>query len=85
MPDSIDLGRYSVFTPPDPFENHTGPFYFKVEGDSRSAGSVHCVLPTEARHANYAGGVHGGHPGVMTDAVERRGHHANVAWCLWCN
>ena len=24
------------------------------------AGSVHCVLPTEARHGNYAGGVHGG-------------------------
>ena len=60
MPDSIDLGRYSVFTPPDPFEDHTGPFYFKVEGDARKAGSVHCVLPTEGRHANYAGGVHGG-------------------------
>jgi uncharacterized protein (TIGR00369 family) len=60
MPDSIDLGRYSVFTPPDPYENHTGPFYFKVEGDARQPGSVHCVLPTHARHANYAGGVHGG-------------------------
>ncbi|HZQ00718.1 MAG TPA: PaaI family thioesterase [Reyranella sp.] len=60
MPDSIDLGRYSVFTPPDPFEDHTGPFYFKVEGDARKPGSVHCVLPTEPRHANYAGGVHGG-------------------------
>ena len=60
MPDSIDLGRYSVFTPPDPFEDRTGPFYFKVEGDARKPGSVHCVLPTEARHANYAGGVHGG-------------------------
>lgn len=60
MPDSIDLGRYSVFTPPDPFEDHTGPFYFKVEGDASKPGSVHCVLPTVARHANYAGGVHGG-------------------------
>ncbi len=60
MPDSIDLGRYSVFTPPDPFEDHTGPFYFKVEGDAQKSGDVHCVLPTEARHANYAGGVHGG-------------------------
>ena len=29
MPDSIDLARYSVFVPPDPFEDHTGPFYFK--------------------------------------------------------
>ena len=60
MPDSIDLARYAVFTPPDPFEDHTGPFYFKVDGDARKPGSVHCVLPTEARHANYAGGVHGG-------------------------
>jgi uncharacterized protein (TIGR00369 family) len=60
MPDSIDLARYSVFTPPDPFEDHTGPFYFRIEGDARKAGSVHCVLPTEARQANYAGGVHGG-------------------------
>ncbi len=60
MPDSIDLARYSVFVPSDPFEDHTGPFYFRIEGDARKAGSVHCVLPTEARQANYAGGVHGG-------------------------
>jgi uncharacterized protein (TIGR00369 family) len=60
MPDSIDLGRYSVFSPPDPFEDHTGPFYFRVEGDARRPGTVHCVLPTADRHANYAGGVHGG-------------------------
>jgi uncharacterized protein (TIGR00369 family) len=60
MPDSIDLARYSVFTPPDPFEDHVGPFYFKIEGDASKAGSVHCVLPTEARHGNYRGGVHGG-------------------------
>ena len=62
MPDTlpIDLGRYSVFVPPDPFEDHVGPFYFRIEGDARRAGSVHCVLPTHARHGNYAGGVHGG-------------------------
>jgi len=62
MPDTlpIDLGRYSVFVPPDPFENHVGPFYVRIEGDARQAGSVHCVLPTQARHGNYAGGVHGG-------------------------
>ena len=60
MPDSIDLAGYSVFVPSDPFEDHTGPFYFKVTGDARKAGSVHCVLPTAARHGNYAGGVHGG-------------------------
>jgi uncharacterized protein (TIGR00369 family) len=60
MPDSIDLARYCVFTPPDPFEDHVGPFYFRIDGDARRAGSVHCVLPTEARHGNYVGGVHGG-------------------------
>ena len=60
MPDSIDLARYSVFMPPDPFEDHVGPFYFRIHGDASKAGSVHCVLPTEQRHGNYAGGVHGG-------------------------
>ncbi|MFO1159029.1 MAG: PaaI family thioesterase [Reyranellaceae bacterium] len=62
MPDSlpIDLGRYSQFVPPDPFEDHVGPFYFKITGDARQAGSVHCVLPTLPRHGNYVGGVHGG-------------------------
>ena len=67
MPDSVppdsvalDLSRYSVFVPPDPFENHVGPFYYRITGDAREAGSVHCVLPTHDRHGNYAGGVHGG-------------------------
>src|SRR5215467_1315968 len=62
MPDAlpIDLGQYSVFDPPDPFEDHVGPFYFRIFGDAREAGSVHCVLPTHQRHGNYAGGVHGG-------------------------
>jgi uncharacterized protein (TIGR00369 family) len=62
MPDAlpIDLGQYSVFVPPDPFEDHVGPFYFRISGDAREAGSVHCVLPTQQRHGNYAGGVHGG-------------------------
>lgn len=60
MPDSIDLARYAVFTPPDPFEDRTGPFYFRIDGDAKKANSVHCVLPTEPRHGNYAGGVHGG-------------------------
>jgi uncharacterized protein (TIGR00369 family) len=60
MPDSIDLGSYSVFVPPDPFEDHVGPFYYRIKGDAREAGSVHCVLPTHERHGNYAGGVHGG-------------------------
>jgi uncharacterized protein (TIGR00369 family) len=60
MPDAIDLARYCVFAPPDPFEDHVGPFYFRLEGDARQAGSVHCVLPTQSRHGNYVGSVHGG-------------------------
>ena len=56
----IDLARYSVFVPPDPFEDHIGPIFFNISGDARSAGSVHCVLPTHEAHGNYAGGVHGG-------------------------
>ena len=62
MPDTvaIDLDRYCVFVPSDPFEDHVGPFYFRISGDASQAGSVHCVLPTEERHGNYAGGVHGG-------------------------
>ncbi len=60
MPAAIDLARYSVFVPSDPFEDHSGPFYFRIEGDARAAGAVHCVLPTLPRQENYAGGVHGG-------------------------
>jgi len=41
MPDSIDLARYSVFTPPDPFEDHVGPLYFRIDGDART--HVECV------------------------------------------
>ncbi|HTR85254.1 MAG TPA: PaaI family thioesterase, partial [Reyranella sp.] len=46
--------------PSDPFEDHTGPFYFRIAGDATKAGSVHCVLPTAERHGNYRGAVHGG-------------------------
>lgn len=60
MPDTIDLARYSVFVPSDPFEDHTGPYYFRIAGDAGRAGSVQCLLPTAERHANHAGGVHGG-------------------------
>src|SRR6476660_2532810 len=67
MPDSLDLGRYAVFTPPDPLEAHTGPFYFRIHGDASKAGTVHCVLPTEGRHGNYRGGVHGGATLTLAD------------------
>lgn len=62
----IDLSRYTVFVPPDPFEDRVGPFYFRLEGDARKADTVHCVLPTLPRHGNYKGGVHGG--GILTFA-----------------
>ena len=62
----IDLSRYTVFVPPDPFEDHVGPFFFELQGDARKASSVHCVLPTLTRHGNYWGGVHGG--GILTFA-----------------
>ncbi len=56
----LDLSRYSVFVPSDPFEDRIGPFFFHIGADARVADAVHCVLPTHAAHANYAGGVHGG-------------------------
>ena len=61
MPDSIDLARYSVFVPPDPFEDHTGPFYFRIHGDARAGGQRALrAADRMPRHGNYAGGVHGG-------------------------
>ena len=63
MPDTlpIDLGRYSVFVPPDPFEDHVGPFYFRIARRCarRRAACIACCRP-QPRHGNYAGGVHGG-------------------------
>ncbi len=57
----VDLGAYRVFTPPDPFEDHVGPIYHRIEGDARAANTVHCVLPTtEAQHRNAGGVLHGG-------------------------
>src|SRR4029450_13408005 len=54
MPDSIDLGSYSVFLPPDPFEDHVGPFYYRIQGEARQARSVHCVLRAPERAGEYA-------------------------------
>ena len=60
MPDSIDLGRYSVFVPPDPFEDHVGPFYYRIRATrAKPAACIACCRPS-TRHGNYAGGVHGG-------------------------
>jgi uncharacterized protein (TIGR00369 family) len=56
----IDLSSYRIFTPPDPFEDHIGPIYHRIEGDPQNADSVHCVLPTAAKMTNAGGVLHGG-------------------------
>ena len=40
----FDLARYNVFTPPDPFEDHVGPIYFRIEGDQGLVGTVGATL-----------------------------------------
>ena len=40
----------------DPFEDHSGPFYFRVEDD----GKVRCAFRAEKKHMNGGGFMHGG-------------------------
>jgi uncharacterized protein (TIGR00369 family) len=40
----------------DPFENASGPFYYREEAD----GSIRCAFRAEARHMNGGGFMHGG-------------------------
>lgn len=40
---------------PDAFEDHNGPFFYRVEEDS-----VRCAFRAQARHMNGAGIMHGG-------------------------
>ena len=56
----IDLRHYNIFDPPDPFEDHVGPFYYRISGDTALADSVHCVLPTAGKMTNAGGVLHGG-------------------------
>ena len=53
------------YEPSDKFEDHTGPFYCKPDGDGPDAGVVCGFLP-EAKNCNAGGNVHGG--AVMTFA-----------------
>lgn len=58
MPDALlapDLSTYTLYDPSDPFEDYVGPIYYRRQDDG-----VHCVLPTEARHTNAGGVLHGG-------------------------
>lgn len=63
---AIDLSAYRIFTPPDPFEDHVGPIYFRQSGDTTRAGAIHCVLPTAGNLMNAGGVIHGG--AIMTFA-----------------
>ena len=53
---------YAIYDPVDPFENHSGPFFW-AERD----GIQHFALRTEARHCNSHGIVHGGLMMTMID------------------
>jgi uncharacterized protein (TIGR00369 family) len=58
VPDSLlapDLSGYRLYDPSDPFEDYVGPIYYR-----RQDVGVHCVMPTEDRHANGGGVLHGG-------------------------
>jgi uncharacterized protein (TIGR00369 family) len=46
----------------DPYEDLTGPFYFREEAD----GKVRCVFRVERKHLNGGGALHGG--AIMTFA-----------------
>ena len=57
MPDSLlapDLPGYRLYDPSDPFEDYVGPIWYRRQDDG-----VHCVMPTEERHANGGGVLHG--------------------------
>jgi uncharacterized protein (TIGR00369 family) len=48
----------------DPFENASGPFYYREEAD----GSIRCAFRAEARHMNGGGFMHGGCIMTFADA-----------------
>lgn len=63
----------------DPFENASGPFYYREEED----GSIRCAFRAEARHMNGGGFMHGGCILTFADAClfsiatkELQGTHA---------
>lgn len=50
------LDGYQKWEGFDPFEEQSGPFYFKEEAD----GSYRCAFISEAKHMNGQGAMHGG-------------------------
>jgi hypothetical protein len=56
---SHGLGRYSVFVPPDPFEDRVRPFYFRVS--AMRGGGQRALRP-----ADHAGGLPAARRGDLT-------------------
>ncbi len=51
----IDLSRYTVFVPSDPFEDHVGPLFFDLQGDARKAGTcIACCRRCRATATTWA-------------------------------
>ncbi len=50
------LADYQKWEGFDPFEEHTGPFYYR----EASPGRFSCAFPAERRHVNASGAIHGG-------------------------
>ena len=57
------LEGYTVYDPVDPFENQSGPFFWRQRED----GSHHFVLRAEDRHCNSHRILHGGLMMTMVD------------------
>ncbi|MEM6498941.1 MAG: PaaI family thioesterase [Pseudomonadota bacterium] len=57
------LDGYTLYDPDDPFEMHSGPFFWQRTEE----GGHHFVLKAEARHCNRQGILHGGLMMTMID------------------
>jgi len=70
-----DWAGWRSFQSPDPFEDLTGPYYFKIEPD----GAVLCGLRAEPKHMNGAGFMHGGCIMTFADFALFAIAHAKIA------
>ena len=57
------LDGFTIYDPDDPFEMHSGPFFWQRTGE----GGHHFALKAEARHCNRQGILHGGLMMTMID------------------
>jgi acyl-coenzyme A thioesterase PaaI-like protein len=51
-----DWAGWQMWEGTDPFEDHAGPFYFKIDDDGRPL----CAFRAEKKHMNGGGFMHGG-------------------------